>query len=415
MLAMAIVIMHKIDDYLELYPHQSEALKKIQNGSILCGGVGSGKSRTSLAYFFNQCGGRIYDNKLWFTLPKDLYIITTAQKRDKLEWDAEFSKLSLSKNNRKDSLSDILVTVDSWNNIKKYVDVENAFFIFDEQRVVGSGVWVKSFLKIAKNNEWILLSATPGDVWTDYIPVFIANGFYKNKTEFVRRHVVYDRFSKYPRINKFLETGYLRKLRQQILVDMPYAKPATKHAVDILVDYDEDLMEIVVEKRWNPFYSEPIKNISEFCHLERRIVNSNLSRLDQVKKILEKNDKVIIFYNFDYELYILRTLKDQIEVAEWNGHKHEQIPETERWVYLVQYSSGCEGWNCVKTDTMIFYSQNYSYRVMLQASGRIDRLNTPFKDLYYYIFKSNSKIDKAISRALKNKKDFNEKDFERSC
>lgn len=396
---------------VELYPHQQEALKKLKNGSVLCGGVGSGKSRTALAYFMQQVGARYWEDYVHAVLPKDLYIITTARKRDTLEWDKECSVFCLSRN-VECSLDGIQVTIDSWNNIGKYSEIEDAFFIFDEQRVVGSGSWVKAFLKIAKKNEWILLSATPGDTWIDYCPLFIANGFYKNKTDFCTRHVVYNRYSKFPKIDRYVETGRLIKLRKSILVDMPYPKEAKKHRIDILTDYDKDLEELI-EKRWNPFMSEPIQDVSGYCHLSRRITNSNLSRLDAVKDILFKKRKIIVFYNFDYELHILRTLGsiDGLVVAEWNGHNHEPVPDTDFWVYLVQYTAGAEGWNCITTDTIVFYSLNYSYKVMLQATGRIDRLNTPFKDLYYYVLNSNSQIDRAINKCLSNKKSFNESSF----
>lgn len=395
---------------INLYPHQEEALTKLHTGSILCGGVGTGKSRTAIAYFYQKCGGRLDGDFQHMKNPKDLYIITTARKRDTLEWDKECAAFRISKDIFS-SIDGIVLTVDSWNNISKYVDVENAFFIFDEQRVVGSGSWVKSFLKITKTNEWILLSATPGDNWMDYIPVFLANGFYKNRTEFIRRHVVYSRYSKYPKVDRYVETGRLERLRNSILVNMPYERSTISHHKNILVDYDSELMDLAWKDRWNPFMSEPIRDVSELCYISRKIANADLSRLDEVKKILIDKKKVIIFYNFDYELFILRSLNriDGISVAEWNGHKHETIPDTDSWVYLVQYTAGCEGWNCIETDTIIFYSQNYSYKVMVQAAGRIDRLNTPFKDLYYYNLRSNSIIDKSIYKALRSKKSFNEK------
>ena len=398
----------------ELYPHQQEAVDKLKTGSILCGGVGSGKSLASLSYFFKQCGGRwINDGYPHWTFIKDLYIITTARKRDTLEWDKECLIFGLSRDSSLNQ-GEMKVVVDSWNNIKKYEDVKDAFFIFDEQRVVGTGAWVKSFLKITKSNEWILLSATPGDTWSDYAPVFIANGFYKNITEFRTRHVIYDRFAKYPKISKYVDTGRLINLRKSILVNMDYRRPTSKNIEDVLVDYDKELMDIVMKDRWNPFMSEPIMNASELCYISRRIANSDLSRLDKIKELLKQKDRVIIFYNFDYELEILKTLNKlaSFKVAQWNGHIHEPIPKTKKWIYLVQYNAGAEGWNCIETDTIIFYSQNYSYRIMLQSAGRIDRLNTPFPVLYYYNLKSNSPIDKAIYDCLKNKKDFNEKSFE---
>lgn len=383
-----------------LYDHQRKALGKMRNGSVLCGGVGSGKSRTSLYYYYTK------------EFPKPLYIITTARKRDTLEWDRECANFRLSVDINS-SIKNVPVFIDSWNRIEKYSEVEDAFFIFDEQRVVGYGSWVKSFIKITKKNNWILLSATPGDNWSDYIPLFIANGFFKNKTEFIRKHVVYNQFTKYPKIDRYVEVGSLIKMRKSILVDMPYKKEAVKHTEVISVDYDKDLIEIV-KKRWDPFMSEPIKDVSGYCYLSRRVVNSNLSRLDKIKELATVKDKFIVFYNFDYELYILRTLSeiDGFTVAEWNGHKHEKIPSSDKWIYLVQYTAGAEGWNCIETDTILFYSLNYSYRTMVQSSGRIDRLNTPFSDLYYIFLKSDSDIDKAISNSLVAKKNFNEKSFE---
>lgn len=403
-----------VDDIsINLYDHQLEAIKKLKNGSILCGGVGSGKSRTSLAYYFKINGGSFEDDYIpMHDPPLDLYIITTARKRDTLEWEGELSTFLLSSNPDVNLYSNTVI-VDSWNNIAKYKEVENAFFIFDEQRVVGHGAWVKSFLKITKNNKWILLSATPGDTWMDYIPVFIANGFYKNRTEFIRRHVVYNRFAKFPKVDHYVECGRLIKLRKYILVNMKYKKNTISHNLNEYVEYDKDLYRLAVKERWNPFEDKPIRDVSELCYILRQIVNRDQNRIDRVKELLKENKKVIIFYNFDYELEILRHIGKEldIETKEWNGHKHEQVPKCDRWIYLVQYAAGSEAWNCTTTNVIVFYSQNYSYKTMVQASGRIDRLTTPYTDLYYYHLKSNSSIDISISRALARKKNFNEKDF----
>ena len=397
-----------------LYDYQMDAVKKMTNGCILNGGVGSGKSRTGLYYYFKEQGGSINPDYVPMKhKPKDLYIITTARKRDDLEWEGELVPFLLSTHPDQNVFYGNKVVVDSWNNIKKYSDISGAFFIFDEQRVVGSGAWVKSFLKIARGNDWILLSATPGDTWSDYIPVFIANGFYKNKSEFLREHVVYSRFSKYPKIDRYLNTGRLVRLRNRILVDMDFTRHTIPHHEDVYCRYDISKYKDAIKTRWDPYKNEPIQQASGLCYILRRVVNEDESRQQALLEIFEQHPKMIVFYNFDYELDILKGIYygNNCEIAEWNGHAHNPIPQSERWVYLVQYTAGCEGWNCVKTDTIVFYSQNYSYKVMEQASGRIDRLNTPFRDLYYYHLKSRSGIDLAISKALKEKKQFNERKF----
>lgn len=393
-----------------LYDFQMEAVKKAFNGCIFNGSVGSGKSRTGLFYYFKEQGGWIEGSDYTpMKNPKDLYIITTAMKRDKLEWDGELSWYRLSThpefnyyNNR--------VVVDSWNNIKKYADVEGAFFILDEDRVTGSGAWVKAFLKIAKHNDWIILSATAGDTWSDYIPVFIANGFYKNKTEFSREHIVWSRYTKYPQVDRYINTQRLIRLRNKILIDMTFQRHTKPHHEDIYCGYNIPFYKDVVRRRWDPYRDEPIQQASGLCYILRRIVNSDESRQLKLLELLEDHPKAIIFYNFDYEREILLGLgyDDGTEIAEWSGHAHQPIPTGDKWIYLVQYTAGCEGWNTITTDTIIFFSQNYSYKVMIQAAGRIDRLNTRFVDLYYYHLKSRSGIDLAISKALREKKQFNE-------
>lgn len=407
-----------------LRDYQRNAVSRMKNGCILNGGTGSGKSRTGLYYYFSENGGSIDESGYKpMKKPNDLYIITTAMKRDSLEWEGELANYRLSTNSKKNATNGcVKITIDSWNNIKKYSNVSNAFFIFDEDRLTGNGVWVKTFLKLAKCNKWIILSATPGDTWQDYIPVFIANGFYRNRTEFGNEHIVYSRYTKFPQIEKYLNTGRLVRLREKILIDMDFQRHTVAHHEDIYCTYDLIKYKDVMRKRWDPYKDEPIQQASGLCYVLRRIVNEDESRVVALLELLEKHPKAIVFYNFDYELEMLKkvfwlsdgeddSFCNSFKVAEWNGHAHQPIPEGDRWVYLVQYTAGCEGWNCIKTDTIIFFSQNYSYKVVTQASGRIDRLNTPYTDLYYYHLRSRSGIDLAISKALREKKKFNESRF----
>ena len=398
--------------YVELAPHQEKALHEMHNGSILCGGVGTGKSRTAIAYYLKN------------EAPKDLYVITTAKKRDSLDWEGEAAKFGISTDPNA-SLAGKL-TVDSWNNISKYKGVYGAFFIFDEQRLVGSGAWVKSFIKMAQRNHWILLSATPGDTWLDYIPVFVANGFYKNRTEFKREHVVYNTYSKFPKVDRYIAVSRLVRHRNNILVHMPYQKHTTRQIDVIEVDHDKELLEKVVKKRWHVYENRPLRDVAELFMVMRKVVNSDPSRLEVIRSLMKRHPRLIVFYNFDYELEMLRTIVDgyweeddgkgelyvqpieDVEVAEWNGHKHQNIPSGDRWVYLVQYVAGSEGWNCTSTDAMVFYSLTYSYKNYEQAMGRIDRMNTPYWLLHYYVLKSASDIDRAVWQSLKAKKNFNE-------
>lgn len=380
---------------VELWPHQQEALKKLDNGKILWGDVGTGKSAVAARYYIDR------------EAPKDVYVITTAKKRDELDWDKEFVPYGVT---RTVSTQGKLV-IDSWNQIQKYKDVKDAFFIFDEQRLVGSGKWVQAFQRIAKANHWILLSATPGDTWMDYIPVFVANGFYKNRTEFKWEHVVYNTHAKFPKVDRYLGVAKLVRHRNRILVEMPFVRHTERITTHKLVSYEPDVLQKVVKDRWNVFTEEPIQSLAELFYVMRKVVNADGSRFIAVRELLKKHPRLIVFYNFDYELEILRELSEDTTVAEWNGHRHQPIPETDSWVYLVQYAAGSEGWNCTSTNAIVFYSPTYSYKHWHQAHGRIDRLNTPYKNLFYYVLKSDSVIENLILTSLSKKRSFNEKEF----
>lgn len=390
---------------VKLFPHQRKAVNELRNGSILCGGVGSGKSITALDYYFEI----ICQN---MKVPRDLYIITTARKRDSGDWEQEAAKFCLS-TKREHSVGGVQLVVDSWNNVHKYTKIKNAFFIFDEQKVVGYGVWAKSFIQITHMNQWIFLSATPGDTWMDYLAIFIAHGFFRNKSDFIYQHVVPSRATRYFKVDHYVNTLPLQRYKDSITVDMPFNRKTVRNVVPMYAQYNKDLTITTMETRWNLFTEEPIKDVNEYCHLLRRIANTDSSRLLLLKEVMKKHDRVIVFYNFNYELDMLRDFAhdQKIPCYEWNGHVHDAVPLGEKWLYLVQYSAGAEAWNCVSTNAIFYYSLNYSYKIMEQTAGRIDRLNTPYTDLYYYVVLSHSVIDKAILRSLKGKRTFNEKRF----
>lgn len=385
---------------VDLYPHQRKAVDELSNGKILWGGVGTGKSLTAAAYYMKQ------------EAPKDVYVITTAKKRDSLDWESEFVKYGVYKS--KDATVAGVLRVDSWNNISKFKNVRGAFFIFDEQRLVGSGEWAKAFIFITRHNNWILLSATPGDTWLDYIAVFVANGFYTNRTAFKEEHVVYNSYAKFPKVEYYKNVAKLVRLRNQLLVHMPYERHTTRTSSDVKVEHNVDLYDKVTKERWNVYEERPVKNVAELFYAIRKVVNSDPSRLDAIRELNKTHPRLIVFYNFDYELEMLRTLGGEVQIAEWNGHKHEEIPNTERWLYVVQYVAGAEGWNCTTTNAMVFYSLTYSYKNWHQAHGRTDRLNTPFTELFYYTLLSDAMIDKVVMRALNGKKSFNEARYVKS-
>ena len=479
-----------------LHPHQKEALEKLSNGNILAGGVGSGKSMTAVAYYLEK------------EYPRDVYVVTTAKKRDSRDWEREFANFAIYPKSMAEADPGghprAKLTVTSWNQLEKYDGVEGAFFIFDEQRAVGKGKWAKTFVDVARRNRWILLSATPGDIWLDYVPVFLANGFYKNRTEFISEHVIYNHHAKFPKVDRYVGVGRLVRLRNQILVDMPFDRHTVRHQKIVKVDHDQELFERVWKQRWHVYENRPLRDVAELFSVARKVVNSDSSRLRVIQDLLSTHPRLIVFYNFDYELEMLRSLLEnsptehistrksqgsgsteqisakrasrprkesewksiesngtstitsrctpettskldgsmnaptsdtskggsysqpgstiasyaerspRINLAEWNGHKHEPIPKSRRWVYLVQYVAGAEGWNCIETDTIVFFSLTYSYKNFEQAKGRIDRLNTPWTNLYYYVLRSDSPMDSAVWKALMAKKSFNEASFARS-
>lgn len=370
---------------VELYAHQLDAVKRLHSGAVLAGKVGSGKTLAALQYY-----KEVYSKTL------ELIVITTAKKRNDGDWVTEAGLLDLEE-----------PTVDSWNNIDSYVN-RRGFFIFDEQHASGSGKWAKKFIKIAKANKWIMLSATPGDRWIDYIPVFIANGMVKDKTTFNNEYVVYNPNTPFPQILYYRNTFELEGMRKAILVVMPDKRDTQRHRKNVITEYDRFLYDEVQKTRFNPFIKKPIKNKSEYTQIMRKLVSTSPARIFEFGDLVTRFDRSIVFYNYDYELDIItRVLKEKgINIFTYNGKHHDPSPTDGTWCYVVQYSAA-EAWNNISTNRMIFYSPNYSYKVVEQCEGRIDRINTSFKNLYYYTLVSDAPIDKAVIKANKEKKVFN--------
>lgn len=391
-------------------PHQRDAIRKISNGNVVVGATGSGKSLVGLVYYYTNILEGSVEPFRKPTKSVSLYIITTATKRDSLDWNSECAEFALS-TNQEASVNGIKVVIDSWNNIKKYKDIRGGFFLFDEQKTTGYKRWSKIFIRIAKNNRWILITATPSDRWMDLLSVFIANGFYKNKRDFVNQHVTYNPYVKYPSITGYRNVNKLRILKKRIFVIIDYQSPSIIENKVISVDYDVDALTQIEKTEWNPFTDSPIINLSEFASVLRRSLNSHPSRINEAIRIRNTVKKLIVFYNFNFELEILKHGYSGIKIGELNGHRHDALPVGSDWVYLVQYNSGNEAWECFTTNHMLFYSLNYSFRIMTQAKGRINRLTSGFNYMYYYYLVSNHWLDKGIQKALNKKRDFNNKEI----
>lgn len=402
----------KVERY-KVKPYQQDAVDRMKNGCILNAGVGTGKSFMGLLYYWTEVCDGVYTDDEYKPMknPRPLLIITTPKKRDSLEWEKDMLPFLLSPDDDANPYSsDAPVRIDSWQNIKKYTNVVGYFVIFDENCLSSWGTWTKSFLKIAKKNQWILLTATPGDNWSDYIPVFIANGFYKNKTEFKENHIIMNPFTRYPSIKGYFNQGKLMKYRKQITVTVNDSRITIPIHKDIRCDYDKETEKLVLRNRWHPFEDRPLRDATEMAVVMRKIAFGDYSRIDKCKELHEVNPRIIIFYDYDFELDMLVEMceTEGYVYAQWNGHKHDPIPDEARWLYLVQYTAGNAAWNCISTNCMIFFNDNYSYKKMKQAAGRIDRLNTPYHELFYYHLTSSSFIDKRIKKTLLDKSAFND-------
>ena len=407
-----------------LKPFQENCLERLSTGKVLAADTGAGKSIMSLAWYLSkECASDEHSLKsgakawtLYHGSP-DLYIITTPKKRDSEEWESDLSKFNLVKGRNSKEMGEVNIFIDSWNNIKKYTEIKNSVFIFDEQRAVGSGTWAKSFVKIAKQNHWIMLSATPGDTWSDWCPLMIAKGYYPNRTAFFNKHAVYNPYVKYREIIRWDNTDELEYYRSKMLVTCRMEKKTTRHFEEVIADCSNKYeVKRAYKERTNPKTGEPFKSASELCAYTRNIINTDPTRSAVGLKIIQMYDRIIIFY----------TLTDELEGIKWacnkagrkmyfyNGEIHDQVPTGNNWAYIVQYTAGSEAWNCTTCNAMLFWDLTYSYKQFKQATGRIDRLNTPYSDLYYYAIRSYMPLDLAIRRALREKKDFNSRGFLKS-
>ena len=376
---------------IKLLKYQEEAIQKLHSGSVLYGATGSGKSLTGLAYYM----------RCWSHL--DLYIITTSKKRNAGEWEEEIAKLGCPPPK----------AIDSWNRLKNYRMVSDAFFLFDEHKVGGHGKWAQSMITIAKKNKWILLTATPGDVWDDYASIFIANEFVKNKTTWNEDFCIFDRISKYPKIIGYQREDVLKNMRDAVLVPMEYQseKVPIPYVIPYKVDHEEEAYVLARRKSLRHPEMRAFRNTSAMFAYMRMNLPDKESKIQALADVLKKEPKAIIFYNFTPEKYEIENAARQVNIPffQYNGQIKDNVPDGDTWVYAVQYTAGAEAWNCITCRTVIFYSMNYSYKVMTQAKGRIDRCNSPFDELHYYYFISpDFEIDQEILNALTRKEKFNE-------
>lgn len=378
---------------INLYSYQEEYFKHVKPNYIYDMDTGTGKTIMGL-----------HHHQTYFK-DKPLLIVAPASKINEGGWQRTIDE----------HYPNIEYDTCTYNMLgKKWSQYKDWFVIFDEcHRLKNScGVWGKAGYNLTKISAgFILLSATAiPNGWEDSINYFKMFGLAKNKTQFIRNEAITTMDYGYMEILGWKNENKLKNMWKSI----------SRH---LSKDEATDLPPLVFENVYfkasatyktikkDRIYNDVLyDNQMKLRHGLR--LNTNLkNKIEYIKDFVDStNDNIIIFYNYDEELKLLKenidkktylcngSIKDYPKKSEWDSIKNT--------VTLANYKSGSEAVEFTYANIIVYFSPTESYTEYYQSYGRCYR-NGQTKKVTAYKFITDNTIEADIYKALDSKQDFN--------
>lgn len=391
-----------------LYNFQRQLLNSIEENYIIAADTGTGKTMMAIHHYLKHNTG------------EPLLILAPPQKIKEGGWQRELDFVASHYN------IEIPYDIISYGVLsKRWKEYKDWFLVMDECHYVKNPTSQrgKAAINLTKQStNFLLLSATPSsNGWGDTIAYMIMFGYYKNKTQFLKEHAVYNRidYGNGPVnvVSDYRDQEKLQKLYQSFSI-----KLAKEDCLDLPPLVFEKVhfkpsKEYNIIKKDRVLGEELFDNISKLQHGLRFYANQ-ADKLKYTEMLLEGTEEnVIIFYNYKQENEELKKIAKKLKkkVFEVSGSK-TNLPDKEKWtslknsVTIVQYQAGAAGIELQYANIVIFHTPTYSYQDYEQALGRAYR-NGQTKKVTVYQYITKNTIETSIYQALAAKKDFTEELF----
>lgn len=408
---------------MQLYAFQKQYLQGLPAKYIFAADTGTGKTVMALAH---------YDKHAYL---KPLLILAPASKVQTGDWDREIKEYfagrfvpeyeiwSYEKFSRVPSIAQYKKTGDrgvwrDWLNRHP----RGFAMIADEVHKAKnpqSGVGKRVFEVAAACDVFLGLSATPlPNGWIDAANYFKIFKFTQNITAFKKRYCNIQTYKGFPEIVGYYHEGELQSnwnhiakpLSKQMALDLP---PIT--TVPISLPAGPNYIKVQKERLFGDKF---LDNPSALMHaLRQSIIEPKVVWLNSFLEGV--SDNVVIFYNYVEErqqiLAMIKKSHKRRQVFRQDGEKHE-VPGKDKWgglrrtITLAQYQSGSTGIELTYAATTVYFSPTYSYSNYEQSIGRIER-HGQSKKMTLYLLCAPTTLEKDVWAALRNKKDFQEKQW----
>lgn len=242
--------------------------------------------------------------------------------------------------------------------------------------------------------------------WSSYI-----NYHFEHDTGFPRK--VVDGYKNVERLKHKLHEHGAIFMKSEDVFDLP-AKIDTRVNVYCTPAYRKFRQKSIVKIDGVEFVGD---NILTKMLYERMLCGSyNSDKIAALKDLIESTeDRLIIFYNFNGELEVLRDLCASVErpvsIICGNIKDLSSYEKSKDSVTLVQYQAGAMGLNLQKSNKIVYFTPPLSSEFFEQSKKRIHRIGQDRTCFYYYLICSGS-IEEKIYRTLAMRKDYTERLFE---